>query len=209
MSKSMKLVLAVCALGALVAVRANAQVNTAPQLSPQQDKDMPELTTLIVTNTATDQDVPAQKLTYQLLNPPTGATIDTNGVISWTPNEAQGPASYLIITIVTDNGAPPLSATNSFAVTVTEVNSAPHLAVIPDQIVVETNTVFLSNAATDTDIPANTLTYTLLNPPAGASINASGEISYTPPPTRTPAIYTITTVVTDNGHGPLSATNSF
>ena len=53
------------------------------------------------------------------------------------------------------------------------MNSAPQLGIVPDQVIVETNTVFFSNAATDADVPANTLTYTLVNPPVGASINAS------------------------------------
>jgi hypothetical protein len=67
----------------------------------------------------------------------------------------------------------------------------------------------VTNSATDSDAPANTLTYALVNPPAGASIDASGLISYTPPPDLTPATYTITTVVTDDGQPPLSDTNSF
>ena len=53
--------------------------------------------------------------------------IDTNGVITWTPTEAQGPGTNTITTVVTDNGVPPLSVTNSFVVIVTEVNSAPVL----------------------------------------------------------------------------------
>ena len=53
--------------------------------------------------------------------------IDTNGVITWTPTEGQGPGTNTITTVVTDNGVPPLSATNSFEVMVTEVNSAPVL----------------------------------------------------------------------------------
>jgi hypothetical protein len=57
-------------------------------------------------------------LTYQLINPPAGASIDTNGIITWIPSAAQGAAAYVITTVVTDNGSPPLSATNSFTVTV-------------------------------------------------------------------------------------------
>src|SRR2546425_11858755 len=86
-----------------------------------------ELTTLTVTNTATDGDLPANVLTYQLVAPPTGASISASGVVSWTPSEAQGPSTNTFTTIVTDNGTPALSATNSFTVTVNEVNSAPVL----------------------------------------------------------------------------------
>ena len=76
---------------------------------------------------ATDADLPANTLSYQLLNPPAGAAIGSAGTITWTPTEAQGPATYTLTTVVTDNGTPSLSATNSFTVTVNEVNSAPVL----------------------------------------------------------------------------------
>src|SRR5439155_496992 len=98
---------------------------TAPVLPVQTNRTIAELSALIVTNRATDSDIPANTLTYTLQNPPAGATIDSSGVITWTPTEAQGPSTNTITTVVTDNGVPPLSATNSFTVVVTEMNSAP------------------------------------------------------------------------------------
>jgi hypothetical protein len=71
-----------------------------------------------VTNTATDTDIPANILTYQLINPPLGAQIDTNGVITWTPTAEQGGTSNQFETVVTDDGIPPMSATNAFTVVV-------------------------------------------------------------------------------------------
>ena len=96
--------------------------NTAPVLPLQSDRAIDELTPLVVTNTATDADIPTNLLTYQLVAPPDGATIDTNGVIRWTPSEAQGPGTYTLTTVVTDNGVPPMSATNSFTVTVLAIS---------------------------------------------------------------------------------------
>ncbi len=43
------------------------------------------------------------------------------GVFTWTPTDAQGPGTYTIEVKVTDNGTPPLSTTNQFAVTVNEL----------------------------------------------------------------------------------------
>ena len=82
--------------------------------------------TLVVTNTATDPDIPTNSLTYALtvLPPATGAAIDTNsGIITWTPTLAQAGTNYLFTTVVTDTNpwavnAQSLSATNSFTVTV-------------------------------------------------------------------------------------------
>jgi hypothetical protein len=93
-------------------------IHNGPVLLAQTDVTVMELTTLTVTNTAIDTDLPPLGLVYSLVNPPAGASIDTSGVITWTPDEAQGPSTNTLTTVVTDNGVPPLSATNSFTVTV-------------------------------------------------------------------------------------------
>jgi hypothetical protein len=183
--------------------------NTAPVLPSQTNRTIAELTTLVVTNTATDSDIPANTLYYSLATAPVGATIDVNGVITWTPAEAQGPGTNIFTTIVTDSGFPPLSATNSFTVAVAEVNSAPILPVQPNRTVAELTTMTVVNTATDNDIPANSLSYTLQAAPAGAVINGNGTIMWTPSEAQGPGTNTFTTVVTDNGVPPLSATNSF
>jgi len=76
----------------------------------QADQSVNELALLTVTNTAVDSDLPALSLTYQLVGAPTGAVISTNGVITWTPTKAQGPATNVITTVVTDSGTPALSS---------------------------------------------------------------------------------------------------
>src|SRR5439155_22083323 len=84
--------------------------------------------------------------------------------IPYTPPYRPGPANNVVFTIkVTDNGTPALSATNTFTVTVNEVNSAPSLPTIPGQTVNELATLIVTNTATDTDLPANTLIYQLLD----------------------------------------------
>ena len=77
------------------------------------------LNPLVVTNTATDADVPAQTLTYTLTSTVAGTNppaISAAGVITWTPDLLQAGTSGVFTTIVTDNGVPALSATNSFSV---------------------------------------------------------------------------------------------
>jgi uncharacterized repeat protein (TIGR03806 family) len=86
-----------------------------PALPIQSNRFLTDLTLLSVTNTASDS-VPTSVLTYQLLTAPAGATIDTNGIITWTPSLAQSPSTNPITTLVVDSAAPPLSATNSFIV---------------------------------------------------------------------------------------------
>src|SRR5204862_3908733 len=187
------------------------EVNLAPVLSVPADQTIDEQTTLSVSASATDADLPANTLTFALVSAPTGMTINPgSGAITWTPSEVQGPSTNVVSVSVTDNGVPALSATNSFTVTVTEVNLAPVLSVPADQTIDEQTTLSVSASATDADLPANTLTFALVSAPLGMSINpASGVISWTPTEAQGPSTNTITVVVTDNGVPALSATNSF
>src|SRR5439155_711706 len=173
------------------------EVNSAPVLPAQSNRTINELTTLTVTNTATDGDLPANVLTYQLLSPPTGASINSNGVITWTPAEGQGPGTVTFTTIVTDNGTPALSGANSFTVTVNEVNSAPVLTAPPDQTINELSALVVTNTASDADLPANTLTFALVSGPSGVAINpATGVLTWTPTEAQGPSTNTITVKVT-------------
>ncbi len=75
--------------------------------------------TLLVTNLASDPNIPPLPLNYSLLNPPAGASINANsGVFSWRPAIAQSPSTQTVTVVVSDNSVPPLSATQSFTVTV-------------------------------------------------------------------------------------------
>src|SRR5437667_3827925 len=122
------------------------------------------------------------------------------GVLTWTPTEAQGPSTNLIRVKVTDNGLPALSATNSFTIVVNEVNLAPVLTVPPNQTIDELTTLVVTNTAVDADIPANTVAFTLLSPPAGMTIDSStGVLTWTPTEAQGPSTNLITVKVTDNG----------
>src|SRR5438128_928931 len=143
-------------------------IHNGPVLAGQTNRTVNELTTLLVTNTATDNDLPALALSYSLIDAPAGVLIDTNGVISWTPAEAQGPGTNTLTTVVTDNGTPPLSATNSFTVVVAEVNSAPVLPAQADRTITGLAGISVTNTATDADLPLNALSYLLQSAPANA-----------------------------------------
>ena len=187
------------------------EVNAAPTLGAIADKTITELSTLTFTNSASDLDVPSQTLTYSLSNAPAGASIGSaNGVFTWTPTEAQGPSTNVITVRVTDNGAPPLSDAKTFIVVVTETNSSPTFSAMSNQTVAELSLLMLTNVATDIDLPTQTLTYSLSNAPAGATINSTnGVFSWTPTEGQGPSTNSITVYVTDDGSSALSATNTF
>jgi hypothetical protein len=106
-------------------------IHNGPSLPVQPNQSITEPVTLSVTNTATDTDIPALALSYTLLAPtPSGVVISTNGIITWTPTGGQAPSTNTIVTVVTDNGTPNLTATNSFTVTVLPPASAPTIQLI-------------------------------------------------------------------------------
>ncbi len=148
-------------------------------------------------------------LTYTVFGPAAVAIDPNTGVITWQTTEADGPGIYSIQTVVTDSHSPPLSSTNIFNVVVNEVNSAPLLPAQKDRFIAPLTTLIITNTATDLDIPTNTLSYVLANPPAWATITPNGIITLTPTLAADGTTNTITTVVTDNGLPSLSATNSF
>ena len=145
--------------------------------------------------------MPANALTYSLVGAPAGATIgSTSGAFSWTPTEAQGPGSFTFTVRVTDNGTPNLSDTESITVTVSEVNEAPVLGAIGDQTVDEEIELTFTATASDPDLPANGLTFSLDGAPAGASIDgSSGAFSWTPTEAQGPGDYPFDVCVTDDG----------
>jgi hypothetical protein len=149
-----------------------------------------------------------------LLNPPDGVQIDTNGIVTWTPAESQGPSTNTITVVVTDSGVPPLSATNSFTVVVNELNSPPELSPQTDRTIVGLTNLIVTNTASDPDLPTNSLSYALIAGPTNAVIDTNGVIAWTPTVEQVPGTNVFTTVVTDFNSWAvnsqqLSATNTF
>ncbi|MEY4488611.1 MAG: hypothetical protein RIQ79_1119, partial [Verrucomicrobiota bacterium] len=133
--------------------------NAAPVLAPIAAQSVNEGTALTFTASATDSDIPANVLTYSLVGAPSGAAIDpSTGVFTWAPTEAQGPGTFNFTVRVSDGA---VNADQPVTVTVAEINTAPVLASIPATTVNIGSTLGLTASATDADLPANTLTYSL------------------------------------------------
>lgn len=94
-------------------------MNHTPALTPIFDNSILAGRTLIVSNSASDIDAPAQTLSYDLVNPPPGVSINaTSGVVNWRPAVSQSGSVYPISVRVTDSGTPSMSATQTFSVNV-------------------------------------------------------------------------------------------
>jgi hypothetical protein len=94
--------------------------NTPPALVAIPNFTNSENALLTFTNFANDSDLPLQRLSFSLGNGvPEGATVNsTNGIFTWKPTEIQGGTTNTISVIVTDDGPPSLSATQTFSVVV-------------------------------------------------------------------------------------------
>jgi hypothetical protein len=100
-----------------------APSNTSPTLAAVSNQVINAGITLTITNIASDSDQPPQTLTFSLAAGPTNASIaSSTGVLTWRPVVAQANTTNAFSVVVTDNGSPPLSATQTFTVTVLPVN---------------------------------------------------------------------------------------
>jgi hypothetical protein len=123
--------------------------NQAPVLGAIGNQEVDEGTELTFTASATDDDLPANGLTFSLdAGAPAGASIDSvSGAFSWTPNEADGPGMFSVTVRVTDDGTPNLDDFETIMITVNEVNVAPALGAIGNQEVDEgTELTFTASA---------------------------------------------------------------
>ncbi|MGL4399427.1 MAG: glycosyl hydrolase [Luteolibacter sp.] len=172
------------------------EVNSQPNLSSISNKTVNEGAQLTFTASATDADLPANTLTYSLINAPEGASIvGSTGVFTWTPTETQGPDSFTFTVRVSDGVS---SHDRSVSVTVGEVGTAPVLDVIPPQTVDEGVLLNFTASATDVDLPAGILSYSLIGAPLGAAIHsASGSFTWTPTTEQGPGNFIFTVQVSD------------
>ena len=108
---------------------------------------------------------------------------------------------YSVTVRVTDDGTPSLDDFETINITVGEVNQAPVLAAIGNKSVDEGSLLTFTASATDADLPANNLSFSLdAGAPLGATIDPStGQFSWTPPEGTSPGNHTVTVRVSDDG----------
>jgi PKD repeat protein len=188
------------------------ETNEAPVLAPIGHKIVDEGALVTFTASATDSDEPAQMLTYSLApGAPAAASINaTNGVFNWLTSEIDGPGVYTVTVRVTDDGAPPRSNSETLTITVNEINEAPALAGIGNRMVVSGGTLTFDAVASDADLPAQRLTFSLVSAPPGATINATnGAFAWTAPSVTAPATNRVTVAVSDSGTPALTDSETF
>ena len=98
-------------------------VISPPVLAPIPNYTINEGTLLVITNSAIESNLPPRTLAFSLgAGAPTNAVIDpVTGLFQWRPTASQAPSTNTMTVIATDNGVPPLSATQPFTVVVRAV----------------------------------------------------------------------------------------
>lgn len=182
--------------------------NRSPQFAAVDTQVVAEEELLRLTLTATDPDLPAQSLVFSLDSGPDGLSVSPEGVLSWTPSEAQGPSTNAVVVRVTDDGEPPLAAVQHFDVIVREVNSPPVFPPFALLTVRELEPLRHALAAMDADIPAQRLQFSLISGPQGFTVSPEGILDWTPQESQGGAVYPVTVGITDDGVPALSATGS-
>ncbi len=183
-----------------------------------------ENTTGVTTVTTTDADVPANTLTYSIvggadqalfaINPTTGALTFSTAPNFEAPADAGGNNVYDVTVQVADgNGG---TDTQAIAITVADANDAPIITsngsgATATVNAVENQTTVTTITATDADVPANTLTYSISGGADAAqfSINSTtGAFTFnTAPNFEAPAdaggnnVYDVTVQVSDGNGG--------
>ena len=156
------------------------EVNSPPTLSTPSTAVAFELAEMMAfTANATDPDHPPDDLTFSLDNPPEGASIDpVTGTVRWTPTEHQDGVAEIRVVVSDGRGG---SDSGSTYVIVVEMNEPPVISPIPEPAGSVLSPFSFYIRATDADVPANTLTYDLVDPPPGASIDPfTGLFSWAP-----------------------------
>lgn len=149
------------------------------------------------------------KLTYRLAGvAPAGLMLDAaTGELKWTPAEAEGPSQAKFAVEATDESDPPKAAKVDIVLDVVEVNTAPQLKPIASQSAFPGEPLKVQIEATDSDLPAQKLTYSLADKnPAGATIDAkTGAFLWTAPAAATDTTREFTVVATDDAATPQMA----
>lgn len=182
-----------------------------PTLSVPDTRTIYAGQTLVVTNLATNTNLPGALYTYALLAGPAGMDVSdltTNGVLKWATATTQAAGSYTNIISALDNSVPPLAATNSFVVVVSNP-PPPVLTVPPTQAIYVGQTLAVTNYATNSVFPNATFTFSLAYGPANVMVSPSGTLTWTPTAAQAPSMNYLYVKVTDNNSPPLSAIDGF
>lgn len=188
----------------------------APPLPPSAGSTLSSFGSVTVSwNPSSDINVAGYKVYYGAFGGGTTNTLLVTNVTSVTLTNLAGGVPYFFFVTAFDSALresdPSTLMLATPLTTETPINTAPKLASIGNMTVQSGALLTFRASATDTDLPAQTLTFTLASgSPSGARIDpVSGEFTWAPTISQADAIYPVTIQVTDSGSPALSDAQSF
>ena len=175
------------------------EANIPPSLQVPGRVFVNKMTMLSFNVTASDPDLPPEKLTFSAISFPAGARFDAaRGMFYWTPTEAQGPGDFIATFQVSDGS---LTDVKSVNITVNQVNHPPVLSVPNSQTVDPGTLLTFTVIATDPDLPPQTLRLSASGMPPSASFDpGTGTFSWIPSQSLGSSVYNVAFTV-DDGNG--------
>ncbi len=120
------------------------------------------------------------------------------------------PPGFYMLWIINSNGVPSVASIVQVTLDYTPpANTPPVLAPVLNQTVDELTLLTATLSATDGDLPAQSLTYSLASGPVGLTVSPLGAVAWAPTEAQGPGNYPVVVRVTDNGTPPASSEASF
>ncbi|MBI3180725.1 MAG: tandem-95 repeat protein, partial [Myxococcales bacterium] len=153
-----------------------ANVNDPPGVTSTALTVTNEKSLYLYQATAADPDPTGDVLTWSLPVAPAGMSINAGtGLLSWTPSQANVGSHTVTVRVDDGNGG---TASQTFTLTVQNVNDAPSFSSSPP--LGATEDTLYSYAATATDADGDALTFSLLVGPSAMTASSSGLLQWTP-----------------------------
>ena len=179
-------------------------VNRMPVLDAVGSRQIDEGTTLTFMVTATDLD--DNTLMYSMDNAPDGANFDaTTQSFTWTPDYGAA-GIYDVLFLVTDDGTPAETDSETVTITVGDINRSPVLAPVGNRSVDEGNELAIVLTGSDPD--GDGLTFEAIDAPEAASFDTMTQTFTWTPGAEASGMYDRTLGVTDDGNPPTSVSQS-
>ena len=188
-----------------------ALTNQAPVLAEIPDQTVNEGEIFTLQAAATDPDGDNSSIRFALGSTIPGVSIDpVTGVLTLNTSEGDAGKVISVIVVARDAGVPAMVANEPFQVTVVSTNRAPLIAQVGPQTLESSGVLLVDVDATDSDVPAQNLVYSLGSAPVGAQIMvATGVITWTPTPEQAGVNHLFTVTVRDNASPELVSQMSF
>ncbi|VAX10039.1 hypothetical protein MNBD_GAMMA26-483, partial [hydrothermal vent metagenome] len=153
-------------------------VNAAPSITSTAGTSATEDSLYNYTATVTDVDDANNgiDLTWSLTNQPTGMTVSTTGVVSWTPANGVTASGAVTLTVADGGEDGAAAATEIFTIAVTAINNAPSITSTAGTSATEETLYSYTAVVIDADDTNNgiDLTWSLTNQPTGMTVSTTG-----------------------------------